>query len=71
MSLNEIQNKINKITSSSILSRIFYWRKIMMVMGELKTMIETMFSTNEDISKQKKSLEDELDEEYYREGLDN
>ena len=31
-------------------------------MGELKTMIETMFSTNEDISKQKKSLENELSE---------
>jgi len=62
MNLNEIQNRINQITSSSILSRIFYWKKIMMVMGELKTMFETMFSTNEDISKQKKSLETELAE---------
>ena len=58
MNLNEIQNKIKEIITSSLWSRIFYWNNIVVFIGELKAIVETLISKNEQLA-QEKHLGDE------------
>ena len=60
MYLDEIQNKIQKILNASLWSRIFYWKSIIIIITELKMLLENIFSNYENTRSQKESVEKEL-----------
>jgi len=62
MYIAEIQNKIQKILNASLWSRIFYWQSIVVIITELKMLLENTFSNYENTSAQKETIEKELSE---------
>ena len=60
MYLDEIQNKIQKILNASLWSRIFYWQSIIVIITEIKMILENTFSNYDNARNQKESIEREL-----------
>jgi len=60
MQLKEIQNKINSVIKTSIWSRLFYWNKIIVFIGELKAIIENLVSINEKMAHEKQSSDEQF-----------
>ena len=60
MNLNEIQNKIKEIITSSMWSRIFYWNNIVVFMGELKAIMENVIPKNDQLEKEKHLGDDKI-----------
>ena len=62
MDINEIQNKIQKILNASLWSRVFYWQSIIIIITEIKMLLENTFSNYDNTSAQKETMEKELSE---------
>ena len=62
MSLIDIKNKIEKIINYSIFSRIFYWKNIAVIMGEIKILFENAYNEGQDNKNKKETIEQELSE---------
>ncbi len=60
MDLKETQNKIKTIVSSSIWTRIFYWKHMLVLLGEIKTIFENTMSNHEQVSKDKQLLDNKI-----------
>ncbi|MBJ04522.1 MAG: hypothetical protein CMP65_01290 [Flavobacteriales bacterium] len=60
MQLQDLQKKINKITQSSIWHRIFYWNNIILIIGELKAVIDNLFVNNETMVNERASFNEQI-----------
>ena len=56
MKYSEIQEKLQSIISSSIFSRLFFWSKITLKLGELSNLIESLIINNSQISLELENL---------------
>jgi len=60
MTVNDINNKIKIIVSSSIWNRLFYWNRIMVLIGELKAVFEKNSLEKEKLESEKNQLTQRL-----------
>ena len=64
MKYSEIQEKLQSIISSSIFSRLFFWSKITLKLGELSNLIESLIINNSQISLELENLNKKFDVMY-------
>jgi len=60
MHLSELQNKIQKIIASSIWFRIFHWKSVVIIMVEIKMLLENSFSNYDELKIKQDSMDQDL-----------